>query len=116
MVNKSLSKITIFVKIYLLGIFIFSAFRLLLFILNEDKVNDNEMLDVFRAFIMGVRFDIVISGYILSLPFLFISIFTFFSSASPIIKKVSVNIINDELLIGLLMNFPALTKYCLNFR
>jgi phosphoglycerol transferase MdoB-like AlkP superfamily enzyme len=88
MVNKSLSKITIFVKIYLLGIFIFSAFRLLLFILNEDKVNDNEMLDVFRAFIMGVRFDIVISGYILSLPFLFISIFTFFSSASPIIKKV----------------------------
>jgi len=87
-VNKSLSKITIFAKIYLLGIFIFSAFRLLLFILHEDKVHSNEMLDVFRAFIMGIRFDIVISGYILSLPFLFISIFTFFSSASPIIKKV----------------------------
>lgn len=86
--NKPLSTIKTFAKIYLLGIFIFFAFRLLLFILNNDKIKNNEILDVFRAFIMGVRFDIVISGYILLLPFLFISVLTFFSSVSLIIKQV----------------------------
>ena len=86
--KKSLNNIKTFSKIYLLVIFIFLAFRSLLLVLNKDKVQINEIFDVIRAFIMGVRFDIVISGYVLLLPFLIISVITLFTSVSPIIKKI----------------------------
>ena len=55
-------------SLYLLVLVIFSIFRLLLFSLNFDKLTTDSILTVIQAFIMGVRFDIVISGYILFFP------------------------------------------------
>lgn len=86
--KHTLNNIKTFAKIYLLVILIFTAFRSILFILNKEKVLVTERFDVFRAFIMGVRFDIVICGYILLLPFLVVSIITLFTSVSPLVKKV----------------------------
>lgn len=86
--NKMLNNIKSFAKLYLLVIFIFFVFRALLFILNTDKVITDEMFDIFRAFIMGVRYDMVISGYILLLPFLVISIITFFTSVTPFFNRI----------------------------
>jgi len=86
--NKMLNNLKSFAKIYLLVIFIFFVFRVLLFILNTDKVITDEIFDIIRAFIMGVRYDMVISGYILLLPFLVISIITFFTSVTPFFKRI----------------------------
>ncbi len=72
---------TIF-KIYFLGLLFFSSFRFLLF-LNEfkhiDSVPDSERIAVFfQSFIMGIRFDLVITGYISILPaFLLILLYQF---------------------------------------
>jgi len=61
-------------KTYLLSISMFFVFRLLLFFLEFDRLTfaNNTLLNIFKAFIMGLRFDIVISGYILFLPILLI--------------------------------------------
>lgn len=65
-------KILLVTKIYILVISLFFIFRLILFISEIDRVNLAEVniIDIFMAFGMGIRFDIVISGYILFLPVL----------------------------------------------
>lgn len=69
MVNR-FKKILLVTKIYILVISLFFIFRLILFISEIDRVNLAEVniTDIFLAFVMGIRFDIVISGYILILP------------------------------------------------
>jgi len=66
-INKS---ILLFLKIYLLVILIFSIFRVILFLTELDLIDFEEVqiLTIVQSFIMGIRFDIVISGYILFLP------------------------------------------------
>lgn len=64
-------------KTYLACLTVFSIFRLLLFFLNLHLL-DNFKVDlttVIQSFIMGVRFDIVISGYFLILPAVLLIIF-----------------------------------------
>lgn len=63
--------------VYLWGMAIFTMFRLLLFLTNLDQFSllpDNRLSLVARSFLMGFRFDTVISGYILVIPFLVLSI------------------------------------------
>ncbi len=57
-------------KTYFLVLSIFSIFRLVLFFLNINNLdlNSTPFRTILGAFIMGVRFDIVISGYILFIP------------------------------------------------
>jgi phosphoglycerol transferase MdoB-like AlkP superfamily enzyme len=61
-------------KVYLLGIVFFTIFRIINFVLQYDKLelipNDEFLSIVFQSFLMGLRFDTVISGYILAVPFL----------------------------------------------
>jgi len=66
-INKS---ILLFLKIYLLVLTIFSIFRVILFLTELDRIDLEEVqiLTIVQSFIMGIRFDIVISGYILFLP------------------------------------------------
>lgn len=66
-INKS---ILLFLKIYLLVLTIFSIFRVILFLTELDLIDFEEVqiLTIVQSFIMGIRFDIVISGYILFLP------------------------------------------------
>ncbi len=71
----STKHIFLFIKTYLLVLTIFTLFRLLLFITELDRVNVAEtgLETILRAFVMGIRFDIVISGYILIVPFFVVS-------------------------------------------
>ena len=66
-INRSIRFI---LKIYLLVLSVFSVFRIMLFLSEFDRIDEKEVaiLTIFKSFIMGVRFDIVISGYILILP------------------------------------------------
>lgn len=66
-INRS---IRIILKIYLLALSVFSVFRIMLFLSEFDRIDEKEVaiLTIIKSFIMGVRFDIVISGYILILP------------------------------------------------
>ncbi len=59
-----------FIKIYLLVLCIFSVFRLILFINESDRIDETTSYsDISIAFVTGVRFDIVVSGYLLILPY-----------------------------------------------
>jgi phosphoglycerol transferase MdoB-like AlkP superfamily enzyme len=68
--------VIIILKAYLVAITIFFCFRLILFFteLNRIESVSGEFSDIVSAFIMGIRFDIVISGYILILPFLVLTV------------------------------------------
>ncbi len=63
-------------RVYLLGMAAFTLFRLILFLANLKHVNSVETdttYNIIMAFVMGIRFDTVISGYILLLPFLLLT-------------------------------------------
>lgn len=69
--------ICLILKIYGLAILFFFVFRFILFITgleNLDGLSANAG-DTCKAFVMGVRFDVVISGYLLLLPYLILTIF-----------------------------------------
>lgn len=77
---------------YLTGLVFFSVFRLILVIIEFDKimlVPDYFSL-LLQALIMGIRFDTVISGYILIIPFLIL----FISSLLNFHHKIFYKIIN----------------------
>ena len=82
-------KITLY--IYLLVISIFTVFRIMLFITNAELVNtieEDKWLNIFLSFITGIRFDIVISGYVLLLPFLIFSVLFSAKISSNIVMKI----------------------------
>jgi phosphoglycerol transferase MdoB-like AlkP superfamily enzyme len=62
--------IFVILKTYFLVIVIFSIYRALLFITETSRVDFDQVstLTIIQSFIMGIRFDIVISGYILFFP------------------------------------------------
>ncbi len=67
-----------FIKIYLLALSIFSLFRLILFINEMDRIDaSTASVDIFYAFVMGIRFDLVVAGYLLILPYFMITIASF---------------------------------------
>lgn len=62
------------IKIYLLGLGIFTLFRGLLFLNELNRLGEKEdTLTILQAFVMGLRFDTVILSYILALPFLLLT-------------------------------------------
>lgn len=80
--------ILLFVKFYLASILIFSVFRVILFFSEIDRIDSNvSYSEIFSAFIMGLRFDVVISGYILILPYVIAAIGSFFNKQSIVITK-----------------------------
>ena len=82
--------IFLILKTYGLILSIFFIFRFILFCTEIDRVNFDEvsLLTVFQSFIMGVRFDTVITGYIMLLPSLILIISNFFKTQFSIIKRV----------------------------
>ena len=63
------SQFLFFLKIYALVLSLFLFFRGILFFVEIGRLNDGTFFQVLQAFFMGLRFDLVISGYLLSLPF-----------------------------------------------
>lgn len=87
---NSLSNIIIIIKTYLLAIIVFFTFRFILFLsfIGSDSLSDVALMTVIQSFIMGVRFDIVISGYILFIPALLLIILGFFNGNHFVVKRV----------------------------
>ena len=66
--NKIPIPIQVVVKLYLIGMGIFSFYRVLLLISNVDKTLASNWFLLFKSMLVGLRFDTTISGYILGLP------------------------------------------------
>jgi phosphoglycerol transferase MdoB-like AlkP superfamily enzyme len=75
--HKSLMRrwnLLVTLRVYILALAIFSVFRLILFLTELDKVAGQPFITILKAFLMGVRFDIVVTGYIMLLPFVVLSV------------------------------------------
>lgn len=74
--RDALKHIIFLLKVYLTGILFFTAFRLLLLATNLDQLPNlpHPAGLLWRAFVMGWRFDTVVSGYILALPLVLLTI------------------------------------------
>ena len=87
-----MKRIPVFVKItfklYLLLIAIYTAFRVALLLLNLDRVGSTTTWEVIQAFIMGVRFDIVTIGFVIAIPTIILTIFSFFGKKSRIFELI----------------------------
>jgi phosphoglycerol transferase MdoB-like AlkP superfamily enzyme len=80
------------VRMYLNGILCFTLFRLILFIQEFHQLHylptDQGTWLVLKAFIMGLRFDTVVSGYILTVPFLLLCADAFAGWNSKLLYRV----------------------------
>ena len=87
-----MKKIPVFVKItfklYLLLIAIYTAFRTTLLLLNLDRVGETTAWEVAQAFIMGVRFDIVTIGFVIAIPTIILTVFSFFGKKSRLFELI----------------------------
>ncbi len=82
------------VAVYLTGLAFFTFFRLILFLTNLDQMSslpEYRISLLLKAFLMGFRFDTVVSCYILLVPFLVLSAASFVNGLdlSRLIKWVS---------------------------
>lgn len=77
-------------KLYIISIVIFFIFRGILFVTELDRIDltVDKYFDIIEAFFLGVRFDIVVSGYILLLPMLFIFVLDIFKYKSKITSSI----------------------------
>lgn len=80
--------VKITVKLYLLLIAIYFAFRVALLLLNLDRVGETTFWEVCQAFIMGVRFDIVTIGFVIAIPTIILTFFSFFGKKSRIFEQI----------------------------
>ena len=86
-INKN---IPLILKTYLLVLSMASIFRGVLFLTELNRVNFNEVssMTIFRSFLMGVRFDLVISGYILFIPALILLIKGILNAQKNLLDKI----------------------------
>jgi len=91
LLNKLAKPIKFILSVYALGIVLFTTFRFVLFLLEIDQVQNIASIErtsiILQSFLMGFRFDTVISSYILLLPTLFLLITEGINWRSSILKK-----------------------------
>lgn len=82
--------ILLILNIYLIVLPIFSFYRIVLFLTEKEQIflENTSILTIIKSFIMGIRFDIVISNYILIIPILILIIEGFYKKNNPIIDKI----------------------------
>jgi len=70
MLLKKNNNFFVILKIYLLALSIFFVFRLLLFFIEQDRIQEGNYTaeNILTAFMLGIRFDVVIIGYIMAVP------------------------------------------------
>jgi phosphoglycerol transferase MdoB-like AlkP superfamily enzyme len=88
-------------KLYTLSIGVFLIFRLLLLITEWDRVSfvSGSLHNIFYSLLIGLRFDLVITGYILLLPALILFISDIFRINSKLLQKFVVGFV--AILMGL---------------
>lgn len=62
--------------VYATGMLVFSIFRLLLLALHTDELKEIPASVIFQSLLMGLRFDAVINGYLLSIPAFILFLFS----------------------------------------
>jgi len=70
--NKIPIPIQVVLKLYLIGMGIFSFYRVLLLISNIEKTLESNLFLLAKSMFIGLRFDTTISGYALGLPLVLI--------------------------------------------
>ena len=81
--------ITLAARIYLLAVGVFTIFRLLLFITGLSFITSADSLgNVLYAFWMGLRFDLVITGYIVFIPFIALTVIAIFNIRTNLPVKI----------------------------
>ncbi len=87
---KRFGKISLIVRIYLLVLSIFFVFRMILLILESTRLTftTETILNTISAFIMGLRFDLVVTGYIMFFPVLVLLIMEVVNSNNKYILKI----------------------------
>lgn len=103
---NGLRNILLIAKLYALILILFFVFRLLLFIteLGSTDLSDVGTSDILYAFVMGLRFDVVITGYIICLPTLVLFVCDFIKARS--------RFLNNFLFYWLLIFFSAAFFVC----
>lgn len=89
--HKALKHLKLLLEVYFLGIAFFSFFRLLLVFTNlhyVKAIGTEKYSLLFRAMVMGWRFDTVIACYILGLPVVVLGISFLFSSIKKWLLKL----------------------------
>lgn len=91
-INKIPTHLLYIFLTYILGIMSFSLFRLILFFTQCDQLDNipeaERWIVMLKSFIMGVRFDTVVSGYILIVPLVMLSITSFFKTFQKLQYKI----------------------------
>lgn len=79
---------------YIISIFSFFLFRVLFFVINYSKLGEATLREIFLGFVMGLRFDIVITGYLLAIPIFIISVLYFFKYSKKSINIILITLIS----------------------
>lgn len=61
-------------RLYAVGLAFFFAFRVALLLADLDATEGTPLITILESFVMGLRFDVVVNGYLLVLPLVFLSI------------------------------------------
>ncbi|WCO02392.1 LTA synthase family protein [Psychroserpens ponticola] len=87
---KKFGSIKLILRTYALVIGVFFVFRCILFFTELDRIDFQEvsMFTIINSFIMGIRFDTVISSYILILPALVLFVMEILNKKSSLIKTI----------------------------
>ncbi|MRJ08616.1 alkaline phosphatase family protein [Ornithobacterium rhinotracheale] len=87
--KAKLGSVQVILKIYFLVLCIYTLFRGVLFWIERDRLGDGEGgYNIARSFIMGVRFDVVVAGYIMILPALVLFILDILNKQNRLIIKL----------------------------
>ncbi len=78
-------------RIYLLALCIMGSFRLILFFteLNQIHIDKTTIWSILQSFQMGIRFDLVIIGYIMSFPALVLIVIDILKVEVKILKSIA---------------------------
>jgi phosphoglycerol transferase MdoB-like AlkP superfamily enzyme len=85
--------LTYLLRVYLLGVLGFTVFRFILLLQEFHQLHflptDMGIWLVFKAFLMGLRFDTVVMGYLLTLPFLLLALDAFAGWNSKLLYRIA---------------------------
>ena len=83
--------ISLIIRIYFLVLLFLTVFRLILFFSGLERIDFNiePIINILSAFVIGLRFDIVIIGYIIFIPTLILLILDLFNKKNKIIQKLA---------------------------
>ena len=83
-ISNKLVSLTLFT--YLLVLIVFFIFRFILFTIERNKIENADLYEITSSFLIGLRFDCVIIGYIFIFPYFILSLSLYYAPLFKIIK------------------------------